>query len=115
MELKTKIYDQCFEGSANKIFKEFLKENILFRYNWNLHYERHEVNYTLFAFLRDCKILKRQNRFLEGIIYDVEDFLNMVIEIHMGSDLDSDSDDLSTDDQSSGGSDIGGGSDGEDW
>ena len=102
MELQRKIYDQSFQGSANKIFKDFLKENQLFRYNWNLHYERHDDNYTLFAFLRDCKLLKHHKRFLEGVIFDVEEFVDMILDFHMGADLTDDSD-LSTDDQSSDG------------
>ena len=102
MELQRNIYDQSFQGSANEIFKEFLRDNQLFRYNWNLHYERHDDNYTLFAFLRDCNLLKRHKRFLEGIIFDVEEFVDMILDIHMGDDFTDDSD-LSTDDQSTDG------------
>ena len=102
MELQRKIYDQCFQGSANEIFKEYLRDNALFRYNWNLHYDRHDDNYTLFAFLRDCRLLKKHQRFMEGIIFNVEEFVDMILELHMGEDLTDDSD-LSTDDQSTDG------------
>tara|TARA_R110000744_G_scaffold44000_2_gene98298 strand:- start:1019 stop:1390 length:372 start_codon:yes stop_codon:yes gene_type:complete len=112
MELQRKIYDQSFQGSANEIFKEFLKDNQLFRYNWNLHYERHDDNYTLFAFLRDCRLLKHHKRFLEGVIFDVEEFVDMILDHHMGADLTDD--DFSTDDQSSDGEASGTESEG-DW
>ena len=102
MELQIKIYDQSFQGSANEIFKEYLRDNALFRYNWNLHYDRHDDNYTLFAFLRDCRLLKKHQRFMEGIIFNVEGFVDMILELHMGEDLTDDSD-LSTDDQSTDG------------
>ena len=102
MELQRKIYDQSFQGSANEIFKEYLRDNALFRYNWNLHYDRHDDNYTLFAFLRDCRLLKKHQRFMEGIIFNVEEFVDMILELHMGEDLTDDSD-LSTDDQSTDG------------
>ena len=102
MELQIKIYDQSFQGSANEIFKEYLRDNALFRYNWNLHYDRHDDNYTLFAFLRDCRLLKKHQRFMEGVIFNVEEFVDMILELHMGEDLTDDSD-LSTDDQSTDG------------
>lgn len=113
MELQIKIYDQSFQGSANKIFKDFLKDNQLFRYNWNLHYDRHDDNYTLFAFLQDCRLLKHHKRFLEGVIFDVEEFVNMILDHHMGADLTDD--DLSTDDQSSDGEASGTDSEDGDW
>ena len=93
-ELQNKIFYQSFEGSANRVFKEFLQENDLFRYNFNLHYMRHDYNYTLFSFIRDCNMLKRQHTFLDDIIFNVEEFLEYVIANHVfePSDDDSDSD-----------------------
>ena len=39
---------------------------------------------------------------MEGIIFNVEEFVDMILELHMGEDLTDDSD-LSTDDQSTDG------------
>ena len=97
-ELQNKIYHQSFEGSANRIFKEFIKENELFRYNWNLHYMRYDHNYTLFAFIRDCNMLRTQHTFLDNIMFDVEEFLNFIIEQHV----------YESDEEYSSGSDFGG-------
>lgn len=97
-ELQNKIYHQSFEGSANRVFKEFLRENDLFRYNFNLHYMRHDHNYTLFSFIRDCNMLRRQHTFLENILFDVEEFLDFVLQQHV----------YDSEDEYSSGSDLGG-------
>ena len=94
-ELQNKIYNMSFEGSANKVFKEFLFENDLFKYNFNLH-----DNYTLYQFIKDCNMLKKCNRYYEGFVYDVEEVLELVLFLHANQVADSSSDESYDSDES---------------
>lgn len=82
-ELQNKIYHMSFEGRANKIFKEFIKENELFKYNFNLQNKKYNINYTLFTYLKDIKFLKSKKMFMEGIIFDIDEVMDFIVENHI--------------------------------
>jgi len=89
-ELKQIIYWKTIEGSTNKIFKEFIKENELFKFNVSLQNLKPNPHYTLAQFLMDCNIAKRYNMYHEDILYDIEDLVNFIMENHVeGGDHDS--------------------------
>ena len=98
-ELQNKIYHMSFEGKTNKIFKEFILENELFKYNFNLQNEKYNINYTLFTYLKDIKFLKSKKMFMEGIIFDIDEVMDFVLENHINiNDVGMDSDDIDSDD-----------------
>ena len=78
-ELKNMIYWQCFEGSANRVFKEYLKENLLFKNNLHLQSFKPNPHYTLAQYLIDIKIIKRYGRELDSDEYDIVAYANFII------------------------------------
>ena len=91
-ELQHKILLDSFEGAVNKAFREFEKENDLWRYNVYINNFKPNPHYTLAQFLKDCRHLKRINMwvFEEDAIFDVAEVLAFLLDHHVMEDADSD-------------------------
>ena len=91
-----------YQGRTYKIFNDFIKSNELFKYNFCLQTSRFNHNYTLYRYLKDCKILKAKSMLTEGMIFDIDEMLEFIVNNHMANyesdpddsepDFDSDSD-----------------------
>jgi hypothetical protein len=102
LEIQEKIYFLSFEGSANRIFKEFIEENTLFQNNVYIQTFKPNPHYTLYQFLCDMKIIKKFGAgwWVESDRYDVQEFVEFImennaggyIEINVSSDSENDSD-----------------------
>ena len=91
-ELQNKILTMSCQGRTYKIFNDFIKSNELFKYNFCLQTSRFNNNYTLYRYLKDCKLLKAKAMFTEGMIFDIDDMLEFILNNHM-ADYDSSTDD----------------------
>jgi hypothetical protein len=85
LELQQMIYWRCFEGSANRIFKQYIEENKLFKHNVYVQTFKPNADYTLFQFLCDMKLIKNYGKgwWLDSENYDIEEFLAFIIDNHV--------------------------------
>jgi hypothetical protein len=81
VELQEKIYWRCFEGSANRVFKQYIDENLLYKSNVYIQTFKPNPHYTLYQFLCDVKAIKQFGTgwWIDSDRYDVEEFLQFIM------------------------------------